>query len=126
MAASSLFAAWRGINNFLYSDCGINFVGADKQFHPHFNEDSAVLASIGRYLTENGTTWSFNPPASPHFEGLWQAAARSVKHHLYPVVAVTTLIFEETSTFLTQVEACLNSRLLQVQDDDPSDLVPLM
>ncbi|XP_033224654.1 uncharacterized protein LOC117177813 [Belonocnema kinseyi] len=71
------------------------------------------------------TTQRFKPLAVPHFGGLWEAVVCSAKHHLRRVVGDTSLTFEEMTTFLTQVEACLNSRPLQVQSDDPNDLVPL-
>ena len=125
IAAYKRFSARRGISTFLYSDCGTNFVGADGQLRTLSDEVSAFLSTISCYLADNGTTWRFNPPAAPHFGGLWEAAVRCVKHHLRRVVGDITLTFEEMTTFLTQVEACLNLRPLQAQSDDPNDLEPL-
>ncbi|XP_033222622.1 uncharacterized protein LOC117176480 [Belonocnema kinseyi] len=70
--------------------------------------------------------WRFNPPAAPHFGGLREAAVRSVKNHLRRVVGDTSMTFGKTTTFLTQMETCLNLRPLQAQSDDPNDMVPLM
>ncbi|XP_033225706.1 uncharacterized protein LOC117178388 [Belonocnema kinseyi] len=125
MQAYKRYAARRGISTFLYSDCGTNFVGANRQLRTLFNDAFAVSPTISRYLADNGTTWRFNPSADPHFGGLWEAAVRSVKHHLCRVVGDTSLTFKEMKTFLTQVEACFNSRALQAQSDDPNDLVLL-
>lgn len=125
IAAYKLFAVRSGISTFLYRNCDINFVGADKQLRPLFDETSAVSATINRYLTDNRTKWRFNPSVAPPFGGLWEAAARSVNHHLLRVVRDTTSTFEEMTIFLTQMEACLNSRPLQAQSDDLSDVVPL-
>ncbi|XP_011859136.1 PREDICTED: uncharacterized protein LOC105556649 [Vollenhovia emeryi] len=79
---------------------------------------------VGR-LADYGIRWHFNPPAAPHFGGLWEAAVKSVKHHLQRVIGETKLTYEEMATFLAEVEACLNSRPLQALTDDPEDLSAL-
>lgn len=53
-------------------------------------------------------TSAFIPACSPHFGGIWQAAVRSAKKH-------ANLTFEESSSLLAQIEACLNSRPLLSQ-----------
>lgn len=45
---------------------------------------------------------------------------RSVKHHLRRVIGTQLLTYEEYSTLLAQVSACLNSRPMIALDDDPS------
>ncbi|KAG8237585.1 hypothetical protein J437_LFUL003309 [Ladona fulva] len=72
-------------------------------------------------LADAGTNWRYNPPAAPHFGGIWEAAVKSVKHHLRRVIGETKLTYEEVSTLLSQVEACLNSRPLLPLSDDPTD-----
>ncbi|EFN69637.1 hypothetical protein EAG_00358, partial [Camponotus floridanus] len=57
--------------------------------------------------------------------GLWEAAVKSVKHHLRRVVGDAKLTYEEMATLLAQVESCLNSRPLQPMSDDPEDLEAL-
>ena len=64
---------------------------------------------------------AFIPKRAPHFGGLWEAAVKSFKTHLVRVIGNSKLNFEEMTTVLTQVEACLNSRLLGTlphNDDD--------
>ena len=54
----------------------------------------------------------FIPEHSPHFGGLWESTVKSVKMHLRRIVGTVKLTFEELTTILAQVKACLNSRPL--------------
>ena len=90
-----------------------------------FKRGSLFSQQISASLSKEGSTWKFNPPAAPHFGGIWEAAVKSVKYHLKRVVGETRLTFEEFSTLLCQVEACLNSRPLIPLWDDPHDLLAL-
>lgn len=64
----------------------------------------------------------FNPPISPHFGGLWEAGVKSIKYHLKRIIGESTLTFEEITTVLSQIEACLNSRPLSPMTSDSTDL----
>ncbi|XP_025262292.1 uncharacterized protein LOC112637249 [Camponotus floridanus] len=79
---------------------------------------------IAHIAASDEIRWRFNPPAAPHFGGLWEAAVKSTKHHLRRVLGDTTLTFEEM-TFLAQEEACLNLRPLQALSDDHDDITAL-
>ncbi|XP_024883847.1 uncharacterized protein LOC112462352 [Temnothorax curvispinosus] len=125
LAAFRRFTARRGLCEEIYSDCGTNFVGADRVLQNMFRASSADGRRIAHSVTSEGVKWHFNPPAAPHFGGLWEAAVKSTKHHLRRVIGESTLTFEEMSTFLAQVEACLNSRPLQALSDDPDDISAL-
>ncbi|XP_029154848.1 uncharacterized protein LOC114929767 [Nylanderia fulva] len=76
----------------------------------------AFIAALRRFISRR---------AAPHFGGLWEAAVKSTKFHLRRVIGETTLTFEELSTLLAQIEACLNSRPLQALSDDPEDVSAL-
>jgi len=122
LAAFRRFVSRRGLCRHVYSDCGTNFVGADRQLRGLFEAASRDNQRIVGRLANEGVKWHFNPPAAPHFGGLWEAAVKAVKHHLRRVIGETTLTFEEMSTFLAEVEACLNSRPMQALTDDADDL----
>lgn len=125
IAAFSRFDARRGPCAKLFSDQGTTFVGADAELKSMFRKGTEFCRFVDRKLSEEGTQWHFNPPAAPHFGGIWEAAVKSVKHHLKRVVGETKLTFEEMYSLLCRVEACLNSRPLLPLTDDPTDLAVL-
>lgn len=90
-----------------------------------FRASSRHSQQVAAALAKDGTKWQFNTPSAPHFGGLWEAGVKSVKHHLRRVIGEHTLTYEELSTFLVQVEACLNSRPLHPLTDDPEDTTAL-
>ncbi|XP_011685200.1 PREDICTED: uncharacterized protein LOC105448376 [Wasmannia auropunctata] len=125
LAAFRRFVSRRGLCQAVYSDCGTNFVGADSQLRALFQAAGQECHRIVGSLASDGVQWHFNPPSAPHFGGLWEAAVKSLKHHLRRVIGETTLTYEEMATLLAEVEACLNSRPLQALTDDPEDLTAL-
>ncbi|XP_015122514.1 uncharacterized protein LOC107044942 [Diachasma alloeum] len=121
IAAYRRFVSRRGRCKNLFSDCGTNFVGADKELKRLFSVGSKEFQRLSAVCLEDGTRWSFNPPGASHFGVKWEAAVKSVKYHLSRTIRDTTLTFEELSTLLTQIEAVLNSRPLQALSEDPDD-----
>ncbi|CAK1589376.1 unnamed protein product [Parnassius mnemosyne] len=128
LAAFKRFVARRGHVSDLWSDNGTNFVGSAKELTKLFSaERSVVVAEIQDWMSSNGTNWHFIPPHSPNFGGLWEAGIKSAKYHLKRVIGDSTLTFEELTTTLSQIEACLNSRpICQISNnpDDPNPLTP--
>ncbi|XP_053990424.1 uncharacterized protein LOC128882721 [Hylaeus volcanicus] len=86
---------------------------------------SSFYKDAAASLAADGTDWSFIPPHAPHFGGLLKAGVKTVKHHLRRVIQNATLTFEEITTLLCQVEACVTSRPLQPLPDDATDLTAL-
>lgn len=76
-------------------------------------------------IASDRISWKFILPHAPHFGGLWKAGVRSIKHHLRRVLGAHTPTFEEFSTFLCKIEACLNSRPLSLISDSLDDYEPL-
>ena len=121
LAALKRFVSRRGLPTHIHSDCGTNFVGANKELlrllrSQNHNE------TIADALSKDSIRWHFNLPGAPHFGGLWEAGEKSVKFHLHRIIADYRLTFEELTTTILQIEACLNSRPLTAMSTDPTDL----
>ena len=84
------FTARRGISATLSSDCGTNFVGADRELRQLFEQALNTTKEIAHLLTNDGTEWKFNPPSAPHFGGLWEATVKSTKFHLKRIIGEST------------------------------------
>lgn len=120
------FVARRGRCIHLWSDQGRNFVGANKELVDAWTEAKLQFSGeVAQTLATDGTQWHFIPAYSPHHGGLWEAGVKSIKYHLKRIIS-SHLTFEEMTTVLCQVEACLNSRpLCPIDDTDPENLNPL-
>ena len=114
IAALRRFVARRGFPTLIWSDNGTNFVGANRKLKEmyEFLSQQEVGCLLTDVCTSLGIEWKFIPKHSPHFGGLWEAAVKSAKTHLRRIVGEVKLTYEELSTVLAQIEACLNSRPL--------------
>ncbi|GFT25909.1 integrase catalytic domain-containing protein [Trichonephila clavipes] len=127
IAALKRFISRRGKYSNIYSDYGSNFVGAKHkllEFEKLAKPDN-YNHNVSKFLTDTGIKWHKNVLRAPHMGGLWEAGIKSTKYHLKRVVVKTKLTYEEFETFLTQIEACLNSRPLAPISNDPNDLSAL-
>lgn len=104
----------------MYSDNGTTFVGAERKLAATYR---AVLRDpnfLNQTACDN-VSWNFIPPSALHFGGMWEAGVRSVKHHLRRMLRDHTLSFEEFTTLLCKIEACLNSRPIAPLSDSLED-----
>lgn len=92
---------------------GTNFIGANNLLHKLALEAGTKL----------NIKWRFNPPATPHFNGLTEAGVKSVKTHL--VMGEQVLTYEEFNTVLIDIEVVLNFRPLSPISSDANGLLPL-
>ncbi|XP_037813774.1 uncharacterized protein LOC119604939 [Lucilia sericata] len=121
LGAFARFFSRRGCPAHIYSDNGTAFVGAAnllevdrKQFLLQLREKVLVRNSF------QPVEWHFIPPGAPHMGGLWEADVKSVKTHFRKIAGMQKFTFEEFSTMLTRIEACLNSRPLTAMSERES------
>lgn len=122
LAALDRFIARRGCPAAIYSDCGTNFVGANRHLRDLYKwmHQRQTQCDLHDHTVSKGIKWHFNPPHAPNFGGLWEAAVKSAKRHLYRVTKERSFTYEELTTLFTRIEAILNSRPLCPMQDDTS------
>lgn len=127
IAALHRFVSRRGVPTQIHSDNGSSFVGARNelavlrdqlQSQEHRNRISQAAASLG-------IDWKFLPPRASHMAGLWESCVKQAKAHLYRELQVFKPKMDEMLTLAARIEACLNSRPLWPQHDDPNDPLAL-
>ncbi|XP_051169750.1 uncharacterized protein LOC127287070 [Leptopilina boulardi] len=118
------FFARRGKSKRMYSDNGLNFVGAKNELSDIYSmlNKKENNETIKNNLANQGIEWYFSPPRTPHFGGVWEAAVKSLKTHLKRTVGETLFTYEELYTYMCEVESILNSRPLTPMSNDPNDM----
>ena len=117
------FIARRGKPNTIISDNGTNFVGAEREFAEYvaaWNKER-----IEEHLVQRGKRGKFNPPAAPHFRGVWERLVRSCKKAMYAVLGNRSVSEGVRSTTMCMVEQTLNARSLTPVSSDVNGLEAL-
>ena len=128
MAAFRRFTARRGCPIEVFSDNGTNFTGAKRlleEIYLCLQEKTATERLEGFFVNQR-IDWTQSPGKAPHFGGLWEAAVKVMKTHLYKVVGHHRLTQEELLTILADIEATMNSRPLVPVDSSATDGVSVL
>ncbi|XP_075990201.1 uncharacterized protein LOC142985844 [Anticarsia gemmatalis] len=122
IAAFQRMCARRGTPAHMYSDNGTNFVGACKVLKEDYIHFKQLLSpEFFDEIAKLEVQWHFNAPAWPSAGGIFEAAVKSLKHHLRRVLGEQKLTWEEFTTLLAKMEACMNSRPLCPLTEDPEE-----
>lgn len=122
LAAFDRFINRRGTPECVYSDNAKTFIGAKNLIAIDQEKSILEYSRVARHVANEGIQWQFIPPRGPHHGGIWESNIKSMKHHLKRVIGDMTLTYEEMTSVLTKIEACLNSRPMWPLNDDPNDL----
>ncbi|KAL1267374.1 hypothetical protein QQF64_032737 [Cirrhinus molitorella] len=113
------FTARRGTPHELYSDQGTNFRGGERELSEAF---AAMQPTLQCQLAKQKIEFHFNPPAAPHFGGIWEREIRSLKSALNVALGAQHVTEEVLSTVLTEIEGILNSKPLGYVSSDVADV----
>ena len=117
------FMARSGLPTTIWSDNGTYFVGAA-------NETNRLVRDqeLSDHCSRQGIRWRFmpeHPPPPSPFRWIMGGGCKNIKLHLRRVVGEARLTYEELTTILAQIEACLNSRPFTPLPD-PSDSLEVL
>ena len=115
--------ARRGRPQQIFSDNGTNLKAGERELRACLRELNQN--QVADAMTQEDIDWRFNPPASPHFGGVWERVVRSAKRALVAIIGQNTVTDEMLLTVVTEVEGLLNSRPLTHVSADPNDLQAL-
>ena len=128
-AALRRFFSHRGKPSQIWSDNASCFHRANKDIKElsRLLEEQTTQESIMNLCSNESIQWKFSPLTGPHHGSVWEKRVKACKRHLKRIVGESKVTFEELTTLLCQIEACLNSRplftALDAKDDD--GFVPL-
>jgi hypothetical protein len=124
LATLRRFVSQRGKPTQIWSDNATCFRRTDKDLRELYRllQRPDITESVMNFCSSQGIQWKFSPPIGPHHGSVLENGVKSCKRHLKRIVGETKLNFEEMTTTLCQIEACLNSRplipSLDTNDDD--------
>lgn len=120
------FISRRGLCTDVYCDNESNFEGASNELPLlSMQAESEASTYIQNTFANDKIRFHFNPPSAPHWGGQWESFVKLTKHHLNRIETTIRLTFEDMTTTLAQIEACINSRPLCTITSDVNDLDPI-
>ena len=104
------FIAQGGKPSTIISDNRTNFVAAEREFAEYVV--ARIKEGIKEHLIQRGVRWKFNPPAAPHFGGVWEQLVRNCKKAMFALLRKRSVTEDVLSTTMCNVEQTLNARPL--------------
>jgi hypothetical protein len=123
LMAFDCFALRRGFPSTCYSDNGTNLVAGEREIRESLEHWNQQL--IGSTLAAKNIQWVFNPPAAPHFGGVWERMVQSAKRALRAILNGRMVTDKILETAMVEVENLINSRPLTHVSVNPFDPEPL-
>ena len=119
LSAFVRMAARRGWPIKMLSNNGSNFIGAKKQMKKLVSQ--LDCDQVQRMTSNQGVTWYWNPPSTPHFGGMFEAMIKSSKRAIYAILKDPDITDEELQTRFIGVKSLMNFRPLTTLSDDLND-----
>ena len=91
-----------------------------KELLQQLNQERIVRESSG----VGEIQWEFNPPVSPHFEGVFEIMIKCAKKAIRGILGNAEVTDEELLTVICGAESLLNSRPITYVSSDCNDLYP--
>ncbi|XP_043222567.1 uncharacterized protein LOC122381883 [Amphibalanus amphitrite] len=117
------FQARRGQVQYIRSDNGTNFVGAEHELREAVSNLNSE--EVHNFLLQKGITWIFNAPGASSHGGVWERQVRTIRKVLEALLQEQTMDDEAVHTLMCEVENVINSRPLTPVSSDPADLEPI-
>ena len=107
----------RGKSSEIFSDNAPSFLAARETLSIQEKTDLSLHQTVSSTsfqtsVNQLGPEWLVIFTRTPHFDGLWESAIKSMKHHLRRELRTFFMSCENFQTLLTQAEGMLNSRPL--------------
>ena len=81
--------ARRGRPQQIFSDNDTNLKAGERELRTCLRELNQN--QVADAMTQEDIDWRFNPPASPHFGGVWERVVRSAKRALVAIIGQNTV-----------------------------------
>jgi hypothetical protein len=125
LMAFSRMTSRRSVPEDVLTDNGSNFIAGERELRQFVEavDWDKVQTTIG--FQNKGLKWHFNPPAAPHFGGVFEIMVKAAKRVLKNIIGSADINDEEFHTFVVEAESLINSRPLTPPSSDPNDNLPL-
>jgi hypothetical protein len=103
---------------------GTNFVSGERELREFVEQldQEKIVWDSSRF---SHIEWHFNPPACPHFGGVFEARIKSAKEAIKGILGNADVSDEDLHTAICGAKKLLNSRPITYVSSDSNDLCPL-